>query len=326
MIGRAVKRVVKRSLASRWGWRLAGPLLRPPGAIVLMYHRIVGPDRTMRGTAAEDFAAQLRWLRDRCELIHPDDLEERALRDRRKARPAVLVTFDDGYRDYHDLAYPVLKALGIPALVFVATSFLDEGGVPWTDALRWAIHRSRATRVPWPAAPAGAVELGGHASRDAFGERACAALKALADPERRAALAALLETLGDLPPRERQMLTWDEVRRTSDLTIYGGHSHTHPILARVSTEECAREIRTCRDRIVAETGRAPRYFAYPNGGPEDFDARTRALLREHGFSIAFATSEGIAGAQTDWMAVQRIPDGDGTVEQLAWQTTRLGRS
>ena len=121
------------------------------------------------------------------------------------------------------------------------------------------------------------------------------------------------------------MLTWDEVRGTMDVTTYGGHSHTHPILSRLSREECERELRTCRDRLVAETGRAPRYFAYPNGGPEDFDAQTQELLRRHGFAVAFATTRGIAGADTDWMAVRRISDGDGSLADLAWATTLLSR-
>jgi peptidoglycan/xylan/chitin deacetylase (PgdA/CDA1 family) len=320
---RLLKRAVKRSLASSLGWRLAGPLLREPGVIVLMYHRVVGEDRTVRGTPLADFTAQMRWLRSRCDPIRPDELRDRA-RDGRKGRPAVLVTFDDGYRDYHDLAYPVLKALGIPATVFLATSFLDEGGVPWTDAVRWSIARSpRAElRLPWGDDP---LRLDGEAARDAAGERACSHLKGLPDAERRAAMGALLAGLGELPARARQMLTWDEVRRTMDLTTYGGHSHTHPILSRVPREVCGREIGTCRDRIAAETGRVPRFFAYPNGRPEDFDATTQELLREHGFELAFATTRGVAGPDSDWLAVRRVAHGEGGVPDLAWSTTTLSR-
>ena len=47
------------------------------------------------------------------------------------------------------------------------------------------------------------------------------------------------------------MLTWDEVRATLDLTRYGGHSHTHPILSRLDRADAEREIRTCRDRDSA---------------------------------------------------------------------------
>jgi peptidoglycan/xylan/chitin deacetylase (PgdA/CDA1 family) len=122
------------------------------------------------------------------------------------------------------------------------------------------------------------------------------------------------------------MLTWDEVRATADVTTYGGHTHTHPIMSRLTPEECDREIRECRDRLVAETGRAPRYFAYPNGGRDDFDAATAEALRRHGFSVAFSTIEGVAGADTDWMAVRRIPGVNAPAADLAWYLATRSRA
>jgi peptidoglycan/xylan/chitin deacetylase (PgdA/CDA1 family) len=42
-------------------------------------------------------------------------------------RDQVVLTFDDGYRDFYTHAFPVLAALGLPATLFVATQFIDEG-------------------------------------------------------------------------------------------------------------------------------------------------------------------------------------------------------
>jgi hypothetical protein len=263
----------------------------------------------------------MRWVRDNCDPIHPDELQARAAaaRRRRMSKPAVLITFDDGYRDYHDRAYPILKELRIPAVVFLATSFLDAGGdgMLWTEQLQWAAlstRRERAT-LPWSGET---FILTDKNSRAALGGKARQHLKSLPDGERRAALDALLAELGNPPPRGREMLTWDEVRRTMEWTVYGGHSHTHPILSRLDREAADREIRTCRDRIAAETGRAPRYFAYPNGKPSDYTPETQELLRRHGFEVAFATSEGIAGADSDWMAVKRLPGDALEVSEFAW--------
>jgi peptidoglycan/xylan/chitin deacetylase (PgdA/CDA1 family) len=326
MIERYLKAAAKRALSSRWGWRAVGPLVRAPGVVVLYYHRVLHRERSdIGGIGFDDFVGHMRWIRAHCDPIHPDELQERA-RDRRRGRPAVLVTFDDGYRDYHDLAYPVLRELAIPALVFVATSFLDADATPWTDDLQWAVLHSRSDRVrlPWSAPPG--VPLNGDASRTILGERAREHLKALPDGERRVALATLLRDLGVVPGRERQMLTWDEVRATMDITTYGGHSHTHPILARLTREDCEREIRVCRDRITAETGWAPRYFAYPNGQPGDFDGETQELLRRHGFTVAFSTSPGVAGPDTDWMAVKRVAGVGAGVADFAWFAATRSRA
>lgn len=319
------KRLVKRAFASPLGWRILGPIARPPGVIVLMYHRILGADRSLVGLPVERFEEQMRWIRALCDPIGPDQLVERASR-RRSGRPSVLVTFDDGYRDYHDNAYPILKRLGIPAVVFLATQFMDEGGAIWTDELQWAVQSTKRARVklPWSNDPA--IDLPDAKARAALGETARAYLKKLPDRERREAVKALLAELGDATPRERQMLTWDEVRRTQDVTTYGGHTHTHPILSRLPRAGAETEIRTCRDRIASETGREPKYFAYPNGKPADFTAETKDILRALGFAVAFSTSEGIAGADSDWMAVKRLPGEADDVPGFAWQAAGLARS
>jgi peptidoglycan/xylan/chitin deacetylase (PgdA/CDA1 family) len=319
-----LKRLAKVAYASPLGWRFAGPVLRPPGVIVLMYHRINGPDASLPGLPVADFTAQMRWLHANCDLIAPEAIMERAQRPTRR-RPAVLITFDDGYRDYHDRAYPVLKQLGIPALVFLATSFVDHGGMIWTEEVQAAALATRLPRVslPWSNEPP--VELPDEGARAALGARARAHLKTLPDADRQAAVQALFAALGTPPTRERQMLNWDEVRRTMDLTRYGGHTHTHPILSRIDRDAAEREIRTCRDRITAETGRAPTLFAYPNGTAADFTAETKDILRQSGFQIAFSTIEGIAGADTDWMAVKRLPGSGHDVPDFVWIASGLAR-
>jgi peptidoglycan/xylan/chitin deacetylase (PgdA/CDA1 family) len=314
---RPLKRAVKRTLASRPGWRLLGPLVRQPGVIVLMYHRILGADRSLIGLGVEQFAEQMRWVRDTCDPIRPEELMERARRPGR-GRPAVLVTFDDGYRDYHDHAYPVLARHEIPAVVFLATSFMDHGGMLWTDEVQWAALSTKRERVKLPWANGRELALPDARARAGLGETARAHLKKLPDVERRAVLPELLAELGPAPPRDRQMLSWDEVRATMDFTCYGGHSHTHPILSKLDRATAEREIATCRDRIKAETGHAPTTFAYPNGRPVDYTAETQAILREHGFTLGFSTSEGIAGPDTDWMAIKRLPGEAADLPDFAW--------
>ncbi|MDB4939403.1 MAG: polysaccharide deacetylase [Labilithrix sp.] len=322
---RTVKRAVKRTLSSLPGWRVLGPIVRAPGVIVLTYHRILGKERRLPGISIEAFSAQMRWVRHHCDPIEPDSLMEHARRPR-SMRPSVLVTFDDGYRDYHDLAYPVLKELGIPAVVFLATSFVDQGGMLWTDHVEWAARSTPKERVKLPWSDHPEIVLTDARSRVALSDRVRAHLKTLPNAQRRSALAALMNDLEAPEYPDRQMLTWDEVRSTMDLTRYGGHTHTHPILSRLQRDEAALEIRTCRDRIASETGKTPTLFAYPNGGPADYTNETKGILRDHGFTTAFSTTEGIAGASSDWMAVPRLPSGDVDMPDFVWMAAGLMRS
>jgi peptidoglycan/xylan/chitin deacetylase (PgdA/CDA1 family) len=318
-----IKRAVKSAFASPLGWRTLGAVLREPGVIVLTYHRIVGDGPSLPGIAVRHFAAQMKWVRENCEPIGPEALVERS-RAPRSRRPAVLVTFDDGYRSYHDLAYPVLKQYDIPAMNFLTTGLVDEPQMMWTDRVQWAVLTTPRKEVllPWLDGRAPRA-LDNREARARFSLAVRAYLKTIPDVERVDRVEELVAALGGSPPRERQMTTWDEVRRTMDLTTYGGHTHSHCILSRLDRAGAAREIRACRDRIAAETGRTPTFFAYPNGTPADFTPETQTILREHGFQVAFSSIDGIAGAATDWMAVRRIPSLDGDVPSFAWMAAGL---
>jgi peptidoglycan/xylan/chitin deacetylase (PgdA/CDA1 family) len=121
---------------------------------ILMYHRIAddGPaSLAPYRTAPAAFAAQMRWLRDRgFHAITSSDLVRHWLAGRPFEGRPVLITFDDGYRDFHDVAWPILQAEGLTAEVLVVTDLV--GGTAEWDAgegqpaplMDWAQIRSLA--------------------------------------------------------------------------------------------------------------------------------------------------------------------------------------
>jgi hypothetical protein len=92
----------------------------------------------------------------------------------------------------------------------------------------------------------------------------------------------------DRLPAPMRALTWDQARemKESGLVEIGSHTHTHPILARCSATAIEAEIITCRNRVAAELGEAPFVFAYPNGGPGDYNRECIAALKDAGFTAA----------------------------------------
>jgi peptidoglycan/xylan/chitin deacetylase (PgdA/CDA1 family) len=320
-----LRRAVHITLASEVGWS-ARSLLRHPGVIVITYHRIGPTSDGLPGLEVDHFREHMEWIRARCTPIAARELRSRADSPPRR-RPAVLVTFDDGYRDYRELAYPILSALGIPALVFVATAYIDEPTrLFWWEALTLALRRTRVPQIEPPWQPDAAWPLGTDDARQRFLREAKRHLKGVAETAKEEAVRSVLARLGVEPPQlagERRMLTWDDVRATRDITEFGGHSHTHTILSRLDAGQLEAEVRQCRERLEAETGQPPRFFAYPNGKHEDFDDSAKAALRRHGFEMAFSTLEGTNGPATDWMAVRRFP-GHGDASALAWELAGFG--
>ncbi|MBI3899534.1 MAG: polysaccharide deacetylase family protein [Gammaproteobacteria bacterium] len=321
-----IKQLVKRTLSTSAGWALSAPL-RARGVSVLMYHRVTQPGELFPGTELGRFRAQMQWIKRNCTVINPDQVLEYAGNGSR-TRPPVLITFDDGYRDYHDRAYPVLQELQMPALVFIATSFMDNGGMIWTDELPWAVATTKMASVaalPWDRSAR--FDLRQTGERNAYLRQSKRYLKDVADAERQRWLNQIFSELGVAGRQhelERQMLSWDEIRATMGLTYYGGHTHTHPIMSQLGSAELDSEIRICRDRMLAETGVAPRYFAYPNGRAADFNDESKVVLRKYGFDLAFTTVEGVNGRGANPMELRRMPTGAANLGDFAWLVSGRG--
>jgi peptidoglycan/xylan/chitin deacetylase (PgdA/CDA1 family) len=102
----------------RWPFGSAGPR-----AIVLCYHSI--SDQTpFASLTPKQFEQHLEWLASNTHVVPADEVLAHAqLAD---SRPAVALTFDDGYRDNHENALPLLLRYRFPATFFVTTGFIDQ--------------------------------------------------------------------------------------------------------------------------------------------------------------------------------------------------------
>ncbi len=305
-----------RERAARAGWAASAPFRRA-GNLVLTYHRVSTADDPFPHLDVATFRRHLEWLGRHCDVIAPDRWRQAASASR-SSRPSVLLTFDDGYRSFHDVVAPLLREFGMPGVVFVITSYADEPRpLPW-DRLYLAVERGRVRRIALPWAPERQVTLEGprrnefihacqrHFARIPAGEQA---------RTREAIIDALDPPAFELP---RQTMTWDEVRATRDIALAGAHTHTHPRLSTIATDQVDDEIRLSRDRLLAETGVPPTFFAYPHG---DSAASARAPLARYGFDTAFTTVPGVNDGATDWLAANRV--GIGEILPTRWMTTHL---
>lgn len=234
-----------------------------------------------------------RLRRQGVSLVDLDEARDR-LGARSRERFAVL-TFDDGYRDNHDIAWPLLKAAGVPATIFVATGMIDGTASAW-----WLTLEEILRRAPSVTIDIGERRLVLQTRTSAEKLRAFQIIGAALDKAGEGARVATIRQLAadhgvDIPALlAREMMTWDEIRALSaetGLTI-GGHTVDHPSLARLDTAAARHEIVAGLDRIEQQTGRRPRHFSYPFGSRRDVSARDVALVQDLGLDVAVTTSLG----------------------------------
>ena len=129
--------------------------------LVVGYHRVVDDGRQRRASiiapmlvSRRMFERQLDWIGRRFRFVSLDELGSRLESGDQFETPTATITFDDGYRDMYEHAYPVLKRKGIPAAVFVVTDWIDRASALYHDRLYLLLTHD------WAAARETLVDLG----------------------------------------------------------------------------------------------------------------------------------------------------------------------
>lgn len=285
---------------------LARARLRIPLLTVLTYHRVVDATSTFvfdEGVVDADpreFGRALDLLQRYFNVVTLDDVvEDRRGRRTLPPNPA-LITFDDGYRDNHDVALPMLRERGMRAVFFIATAYPDAGELYWWDKLALLVRRATKERahLDVPAAAA-RLELYPKSDPGGTGRALFHVVKHSRGIDLRAFLPRLAEALGAsiAPEEERELarasiMGWREIvaLRTAGMEVES-HSHRHLVLGTLSPSDLAADLRASRLALLRHTGMLPRAIAYPVG--YSITAHEREIVSRAGFEIGFTNATGI---------------------------------
>ena len=273
--------------------------------LILTYHRLPAePDPLFPGHIhATKFAQQLDCLRRYFNVL-PLAEAMQSLKDDSLPRRAVSITFDDGYKDNHDVAYPLLAERGLAATFFVATGFLGRGRM-WNDTIIETVRL--ADVLDLRELGFGKARVQSSQEKHAVIEKLLGHLKYFPAIDRETAVNAICRDLLDDLPQEL-MMSEENVRELSANTMeIGGHTVTHPILAKIELDEARKEIQHNKVHLEQLTGADVLAFAYPNGRPQqDYNDDHVDLLRNLGFRIAVTTSYGSVVRDSDYLQLNRL--------------------
>jgi peptidoglycan/xylan/chitin deacetylase (PgdA/CDA1 family) len=276
-----------------------------------MYHRF-GPGTSSRHLAHEVFEQHLRYLTRHFRVRRLVDVV-RTLREGGALDPrTVVLTVDDGYRDFVECAYPLLRRYRVPATVFLATDFIEGRQWLWFDAVHYLLQKTRASRVD--------IRLEGYRlglDLSTTGQRnrawsvvgeACLRM----DPEHRAAAIAHLQdalnvAVPSAPTVEYEAMSWDEaLQLDATLIDYGSHTCSHPVLSRCSTAQIERELRESKRIIETRLHRRIDTFAYPHGEAADYDERAMHAAEAAGYLCATVAHGGPLLGQVNLFQMERM--------------------
>ena len=307
---RLVRRFVQRARRRRG---------RP--ALALMYHRVAERDLDPWGLVVtpDHFAEQLEVIRSQWRPIALTELVE-ALSDDEVPEGAVVVTFDDGYRDSLSVAKPALERAGIPASVFVVSGYVGAEREFWWDELEQILlgpgdlpakltlrvggvveelevgAAASSRRYVWEAEPRSRLALYHHV----WGR-----LLPLADDVRRPVLDELAAWAGrdvQVRPTHRPVAA-EDVRALAEggLVSVGAHTVTHPYLPALHADAQRHELAASKRSLEELLDQPVKTFSYP------FGATGEALARETGFKSAFTIEPRTVRPKADPFLLPRYP-------------------
>ena len=277
------------------------------GAVVLTLHRVLTDSEyevadSQRGmlVRAGSFESLLQYLQKHCSLVSLDS--PLAADKREDSKPRVAVTFDDGWKDNFQTAFPIARKFGLPFTVFICPELIGGNGPFWTEVVcsLWGAAR-RAGKLHIMRALSGGMMNG---SVDSLIER----LKQASESDRETFITEVKAALVryNFKPHTSdlgELLDWDDVKEMSEAGVqFGSHTNTHQILTQIPQTEALQELTQSKHAIEAQL-RSCSWLAYPNG---DWSEQVRQLASDSGYHRAFSNSPGVWKQNTDPFCIPRI--------------------
>jgi len=317
-----IKRLIKRSLqhvAAVFGRHNRSH--QQPQLLILMYHRILHEDDKAAlseepgmTVSPETFKQHIALLKQYFDIIKLSDWAQLKIDGKKLPEKACAITFDDGWADNYDSAFPILKEANVPATIFLVSDMIGTNDVFWPERLtrlittiasKYPQHWSHPELLWLQSAPNTYRFSATLPTREEFSALiACA--KDLSDEEIHQRITHIEDVLQleteDHPP---SLLDWQQISEMTESGIVeiGSHTCSHVRLnEKISDELLKKEIINSKLNIEKNTGQTVKTFCFPNG---DFCPQALELVQQH-YDAAVSTQSGWNTVQSEQHLLQRI--------------------
>ena len=288
---------------ARWMMRCSGPRL-----IILNYHRASGGDLQRHMHYLHRYYRMLP-LEEALQELYASRIYQRHAKDHRT--PLVL-TFDDGYRDNYQQAFPIAGELHAPITIFLVPGYIESGDYFWWGEGRRLVRHASVDEIVLDEQKY-RLKVPDEAARlvYAIDQHVCHAQSVVERETFLQALRAQLAVPAMVMPDEEgdRPCNWHEVceMQQSGWVSFGAHTMHHPVLAYLQdSQEIEYEVSECRQMLEQHLGHAVYTFAYPIGKFEHIGKDAVLAVQKAGYKWAVTTENGINTPESDPYRMKRV--------------------
>jgi peptidoglycan/xylan/chitin deacetylase (PgdA/CDA1 family) len=246
--------------------------------IVLNYHRVVDS-----------------YLKAHFHIAKLEEVQDFVERPERISQAHILITFDDGYLDNYEIAFPILKSHGVQGTFFLPTSFIETDRIPWWDQVAFLLHHTKRCKISLTYPQSLGYDLSEMEIEGVI--RAVLASYKSQQVDSARFLASLEQACDIAMPQtaeKRSFMNWTEAAEMARTGMaFGSHTHNHEILSKLSAEAQYEELRRSREILSQRLSLPIETLAYPVGARSSFSADTQQALSQAGYKAAFSFYGGV---------------------------------
>ena len=319
-IKRSFKRLIQ-IFAANFGRHTKKP--KQSELLILMYHRILPADDPRAiieepgmMVTPETFRLHMSLIKPLFTTMHLSQWLEMKNSGQPLPDRACAITFDDGWADNYEFAYPILKDLDIPATIFLVSDLIGTNSSFWPERLSRLLTRIAEQPTFWSDESLNWIRQFPVSYEFSENSRIApdqeqlseiiAAAKSLSDDEIHRRLDLIEQQLKfDTNPAQADLLNWSQVDEMcqSNIIEIGSHTCHHTRLTDDKSPDVLRhEIAGSKQTISDKTGISVNTFCYPNG---DYSAAAKDLVEQH-YACAVTTKNGWNTASSNPYLLQRI--------------------
>lgn len=257
------------------------------------------------------FQSQMEYLAKHYEVVHLSEGVKNISQGLVNNKPYAAITFDDGYQNNYHVAFPILKKMGLPATIFLATGFVNSDRTLWSSELNKALFETSELKLRWDGEDydLSTVQAKSYAFRQLQNH-----LKSFSHSAMTQRCNNLIWHISGEVKRPIEATSPYRMLDNSAITEmlnsgqidFGAHTRDHVILSGVSEEVQQKQIFDSIADVKKLTGKDTVLFAYPNGKKSDYNQISIKQLKNAGVQIAVTTIPGLNKKPLSALELKRI--------------------